>query len=67
MNSTEQQQSSDFRAVERGDTFDEDTGAFLGQLSEITTETVHRFPVQIAVYLDGYYYIYKLDRKEKQE
>lgn len=64
MNSTEQQQSSDFRAVEMGDTFDEQTGTYLGQLE---MDASNSFPVELAICIDGYYYIYKLDRKERIE
>ncbi len=51
----------DPRAVENGDTFDEDTGAYLGQ---VELENSSSFPVQISIFQDGAYFVYKLDSKQ---
>lgn len=60
--------------MEDGDAFDETTGGYLGCITLLPTKedylTAHAdssFPVEISVYQGGYWYVYKLDRKEKEE
>lgn len=48
---------------EQGDTYDEDTGDFLGSLS--IRESLP--PAQIAVLVNGYWYVFKPDSRYKEE
>lgn len=47
--------------MDNGDTFDETTGSSLGSLDFETIPL--SFPVEISVYQNGCWYVYKLDRK----
>jgi hypothetical protein len=47
---------------EKGDTYDEDTGNFLGSL-----DLPEGVPAQIAVFIDGYWYIFKPSHRYKHE
>lgn len=49
--------------MQDGDTFIEDTSECLGTIGPFPAPT----PVELSIFIGGYYYIYKLDRREKQE
>ena len=46
-----------------GDVFCEEDGAYIGQYEEIDKQSL---PVEISMYYKGFFYVYKLDRKEQQ-
>lgn len=50
--------------VENGDAYDYDTGDYLGQLEPVASPISGEVTVEIAVWHNGKYYVYKLDRKE---
>lgn len=55
---------------ETGDVFDEDTGEFLGTLNLDVEDAVSIKPVlpaQIALFYEGYFYIFKPQSKYKSE
>jgi hypothetical protein len=49
-----------------GDTYDEDTGDFLGRLTEGIEDDLTTLPAQVAVFFQGYWYIYKIDSRYKK-
>lgn len=53
-------------APEDGDAYDDDTGIYLGNLDG--GEEIGRHTIQeIAVFMDGWWYVFKRDRRYKDE
>lgn len=57
-----------------GDTYDEDSGEFLGRLTYTVgdkgnseDEQMNLPPAKLSVYIDGYWYIYSMESKIKEE
>lgn len=50
--------------LENGDAFDEDTGNSVGS---VCADNGIAMPVNISVFRDGYWYVYKVDRKYEHE
>lgn len=55
------------RNVSNGDTFDEDANTYLGQITEADDSMLKAPPVNISVFLNGYFYVYKMERRYEQE
>lgn len=59
--------------IENGDCYDEDTGIYLGQLTDTETaaapalQTLNSLPAQISIFYEGYWYIFKPQSKYKEE
>lgn len=51
---------------ETGDVFDEDTGEFLGSI-DLNIQGKPVLPAQIAIFYEGYFYIFKPQSKYKSE
>lgn len=52
---------------ELGDTYDEDTGEYLGQLTTGAARILTTLPVQISIFYEGYWYIFKPQSRYKEE
>lgn len=48
-------------ATDKGDSYDEDMGTYLGTLS-----VGPDIPANISVFMEGHWYVYKMDRKYKE-
>jgi hypothetical protein len=55
---------TDLTAPENGDIYEETTGDYLGQLEPITAPG-HPIILELAIFHNGDFYVYKLDRKYK--
>lgn len=46
-----------------GDTFDEDIECYYGRLTDNSGQDIKAPPVSLSIYINGYYYVYKVERR----